>query len=46
MDALKIGIIGCGTVAETCHLPALRRISKVEVQALADINERLSLIHI
>ena len=40
---LKLGIIGCGGVTETRHLPALQRIRGVEVVALSDIStERLN----
>ncbi|MFQ6096075.1 MAG: Gfo/Idh/MocA family oxidoreductase, partial [Candidatus Bathyarchaeia archaeon] len=39
LEELKVGIIGCGAVAETCHLPAAKRISNVRIEALADINE-------
>jgi predicted dehydrogenase len=35
--AIKLGIIGCGKVAEERHLPALRQIAGVEVVAVADI---------
>jgi predicted dehydrogenase len=33
---MRIGLIGCGNVVRYCHLPALRRISSVEVVAVAD----------
>jgi hypothetical protein len=40
---LKLGIIGCGGVTETRHLPALQPIRIVEVVALSDIStERLN----
>jgi predicted dehydrogenase len=35
---LRIGIIGCGAVAETCHLPAAKKLIDVRVKALADIS--------
>jgi len=35
---LKLGIIGCGKVAEERHLPALKMIPEVEVVAAADID--------
>lgn len=38
VKALKLGIIGCGRVAEERHLPALRLIPDVEVVAAADID--------
>lgn len=34
--AIKLGIIGCGRVAEERHLPALRHIADVQVVAVAD----------
>lgn len=34
--AVKLGIIGCGWVTETLHLPALSGVSAVEVVAVAD----------
>lgn len=39
LGKLKIGIIGCGAVAETCHLPAAKKLSDVKVKALVDINK-------
>src|SRR4051812_1103418 len=36
---LKLGIIGCGEVTEYKHLLVLRDIPRIEVAALADINE-------
>ena len=35
---IRVGIIGCGRVTETRHLPALRFLESVEVVALADIS--------
>jgi predicted dehydrogenase len=35
---IRLGVIGCGGVAELRHLPALRRVSGVEVAALADVD--------
>lgn len=40
MREVVVGIIGCGTVAESIHLPALKMISEIEIGALADIDER------
>jgi predicted dehydrogenase len=34
--ALRLGIVGCGFVAERRHLPTLRRLPEVDVVALAD----------
>lgn len=35
---LSLGLIGCGTVTQYCHLPALRRLANVRVVAVADVN--------
>ena len=34
---LKIGIIGCGGIANVKHLPALEKISNVQMVAFCDI---------
>ena len=40
--AIKLGLIGRGRVAETCHLPALQNLAGAEVVAVADLDaERL-----
>ncbi|HIE15248.1 TPA: gfo/Idh/MocA family oxidoreductase, partial [Candidatus Bathyarchaeota archaeon] len=40
MSEISIAIIGCGTVAETLHLPALMKIKKkVKIEALVDVDE-------
>ena len=37
---LRVGIIGCGRVSETCHLPVLRDLGRrVQVVAVADVDE-------
>jgi len=33
---LRIGVVGCGAVAQRFHLPALARLAGVEVRALAE----------
>jgi predicted dehydrogenase len=38
-DKLKVGIIGCGGIANGKHLPALHRLSSVELVAFCDIEE-------
>lgn len=38
MGVVSIGIIGCGTVAETCHLPAVKSLPNLAIKGLADIN--------
>ncbi|MCA1815658.1 MAG: Gfo/Idh/MocA family oxidoreductase [Acidobacteria bacterium] len=35
---IRLGLIGCGGVAESRHLPALRRVRGVRVAALADVD--------
>lgn len=37
MRTVKIGIIGCGGIANEKHLPALRKVENVEIVALCDI---------
>ena len=36
MGPLRLGIVGCGFVAENRHVPTLRRLSEIDVVALAD----------
>src|SRR5262245_36863095 len=36
--AIQLGVIGCGGVTETRHLPALRKVPGVEVVAVADLD--------
>lgn len=35
---LSIGIIGCGAVAEKGHLPALKKVAGVKINAFVDTN--------
>ena len=35
---MKIGLIGCGKVALTRHLPSLQSLSNIEVAAVADVD--------
>ena len=37
---MKIGLVGCGSVADYGHLPAIGEVEEVELIALADLNER------
>jgi myo-inositol 2-dehydrogenase/D-chiro-inositol 1-dehydrogenase len=37
---LNIGIIGCGGVTETFHLPSLKSIDNVQVLALSDVDKK------
>ncbi|MCX7795403.1 MAG: Gfo/Idh/MocA family oxidoreductase [bacterium] len=36
---MKVGLVGCGTVAGYGHLPAIKSIKELELVALSDINE-------
>jgi predicted dehydrogenase len=38
MSALHLAVIGCGAVAELCHLPAAKLLPEVEIVALVDKN--------
>ena len=37
---IKIGLIGCGSVADYGHLPAIGEVKEVELIGLADLNEQ------
>ena len=37
MDKVRIGIIGCGGIANAKHMPSLKKISQVEMVAFCDI---------
>ena len=39
MDMVKIGIIGCGGIANGKHMPALKKLTDVEMVAFCDIIE-------
>jgi len=42
MDRLRVGVIGCGTVAQIMHLPYLRELSdRYEIAALCDLSPGL-----
>ena len=41
MKSLKVGIIGCGKIAQKAHIPAFKLIPGVDVYAVADINKNL-----
>lgn len=36
---MRVGLVGCGTVAGYGHLPAIKSIEEIELVALADLNE-------
>jgi predicted dehydrogenase len=38
-DIVKIGIAGCGWIAENAHIPALRKISYAKITAVFDTNK-------
>ena len=38
---IKIGVIGCGAVAQTMHLPYLSELDCFEIEALCDISQKL-----
>ncbi|HPA60612.1 MAG TPA: Gfo/Idh/MocA family oxidoreductase [Clostridia bacterium] len=37
MDSLKLGIIGCGGIANNKHLPSIKKLGKAQVTAFCDI---------
>ena len=39
MDKLRAGVIGCGFISTTAHLPALQQIEDLEVVAVADVSD-------
>jgi len=39
---IKVGLIGAGMIARKGHLPALKRMSGVEVVAVVDVNEKVA----
>ncbi|MHB9036505.1 MAG: Gfo/Idh/MocA family protein [Armatimonadota bacterium] len=39
MDKIRIGLIGCGGIARSCHIPALVAQPDVEVVAVCDIDQ-------
>jgi predicted dehydrogenase len=42
MDRLRVGVIGCGAIAQIMHLPYLRQLSdRYEIAALCDLSPRL-----
>jgi predicted dehydrogenase/uncharacterized protein (DUF362 family) len=40
LKTINVGVIGCGAVLESCHLPAVHSLSRVRIKALADVNEK------
>lgn len=41
-DRLKVGIVGCGGIAQQAHIPAFLRLKNVVVQSVCDNNENLA----
>lgn len=41
MPSVRVGILGCGQIAQSAHLPNLRRMATVEVVALAEADAAL-----
>ena len=42
---VRIGLVGCGRVAQERHLPALKSLSSAKVVAVADVNaNRLEMV--
>jgi predicted dehydrogenase len=39
---LRVGLIGAGMVMQIAHLPAIRQLKGVKIEAIADINYNLS----
>ena len=39
VKTMKVGVIGCGAIAQRAHIPTFNSIEGVEVQAVCDINE-------
>lgn len=41
MQPVRVGMIGCGSIAQTAHLPAVARLpGSVKLMAVADVNQR------
>lgn len=40
-DVLKVGIVGCGEIAQVAHLPLLQELPNYEVIALCDLSEKI-----
>jgi predicted dehydrogenase len=41
-DPVELGLIGCGRIAQTAHLPALRKARGVRLTALCDVRPRVA----
>lgn len=40
--SLRVGLVGCGSIAQQCHIPALHQTKGVEIAALCDVKEDLA----
>jgi predicted dehydrogenase len=43
-DPLRLGVVGCGAVAELFHIPAVRQSADFHLTALCDIDERRAVV--
>ena len=47
MNKLRLGLVGCGPIAQNAHLPAIEKARDIQLQAIADtdpvLRERVSL---
>ena len=41
MNKLRIGLIGCGQIAQNDHLPAIEKACNIRLQAIADTDAAL-----
>lgn len=45
MKRIKLAVIGCGAVAEICHLPVLKHMGEFDIRYLVDVSEdRINLL--
>ena len=42
MEKVKIGVIGCGYMAQMAHLPCLKSNAQAEVTVLCDFREKVT----
>ena len=41
MNKLRIGLVGCGPIAQNAHLPAIEKARDIRLQAIADTDAAL-----
>ena len=46
MGKLRIGVIGCGSIAIHRHLPEYKNNKNVELVAVCDVNEEIGRAHV